>query len=382
MNDQSASIDRAVRSIFSDSDLHANTTGSIANAVVGAVFAAQAGIASIGRAMATALDLNPKHAIKQFDRLLSNSNFDLDRAFHDHIKFVVGSRWKVVVALDWTDYEGGNQHRINLSLTTRHGRATPLLWKSVPHSALKDHRNDYEDELLRQFKRLLPSTVKRVTVLADRGFGDVDLYDMLQHELGFDYVIRFRAGLVVRDEEGTANYGRQWVPSNGRARLLPNAEITNQRYRVPAVVAVKAARMKDSWLLATSLPLKAAEIVSLYGKRFSIEENFRDEKDWRFGLGSRWVNIAREDRRDRLCFVLALACILMTLLGQSGEELGLDRSLRANTVRRRTHSLFRQGREYLRGAIGKLAHAPALLWRRFVLLVAAQPQVAEDWGII
>ena len=33
----------------------------------------------------------------------------------------------------------------------------------------------------------------------------------------------------------------------------------------------------------------------------------------------------------------------MTLLGRAGESLGYDRMLRANTVQRRTHSLFRQG---------------------------------------
>jgi hypothetical protein len=33
----------------------------------------------------------------------------------------------------------------------------------------------------------------------------------------------------------------------------------------------------------------------------------------------------------------------MTLLGAAGESLGMDRHLKANTVKRRTHSLFRQG---------------------------------------
>ena len=36
----------------------------------------------------------------------------------------------------------------------------------------------------------------------------------------------------------------------------------------------------------------------------------------------------------------------MTLLGAAGERLGLDRLLKANTVKYRTHSLFRQGCMY------------------------------------
>ncbi|MGK4001480.1 hypothetical protein WMF31_02570 [Sorangium sp. So ce1036] len=33
----------------------------------------------------------------------------------------------------------------------------------------------------------------------------------------------------------------------------------------------------------------------------------------------------------------------MTLLGAASEEAGLDRYLKVNTVKRRTHSLYRQG---------------------------------------
>ena len=48
-------------------------------------------------------------------------------------------------------------------------------------------------------------------------------------------------------------------------------------------------------------------------------------------------------RRDRLLLVNALAVVLLTLLGAAGESLGLDRLLKSNTSKRRTHSLFRQG---------------------------------------
>ena len=39
----------------------------------------------------------------------------------------------------------------------------------------------------------------------------------------------------------------------------------------------------------------------------------------------------------------AMAIALLTLLGAAGESIGYDRMLKANTVKRRTHSLFRQG---------------------------------------
>lgn len=380
MNDQA--IEHALQSIFSDTDLHARRVLSLSHAVLGAISAAQAGVANIGRAEALVREVNPKHAIKQVDRFLSNDGFEVAVALRDVVRFVLGQRWKVVVSLDWTDYQGGDHHRIALNLVTAHGRATPLAWKTVRHSEMKNRRNLHEDELLRLFKSLLPSTVTRVVVLGDRGFADTKLYDMLTGELGFDFVIRFRGCITVRDESGVARPGSQWVPRNGYALSLPNAEVTGKRFEVAAVVAVKKTRMKEPWLLATSLQLPADDVVALYAKRFTIEENFRDEKDWRFGLGSRWVQIARTDRRDRLCLILALAAILMTLLGKAGEELGLDRLLRANTVKRRTHSLFRQGREYLHGAVGKLRNAAERLWKRFVALVNSQPRVAAEMAVI
>jgi hypothetical protein len=39
----------------------------------------------------------------------------------------------------------------------------------------------------------------------------------------------------------------------------------------------------------------------------------------------------------------AFAVVLLTLLGAAGEALGYDRMLKTNTVKRRVHSLFRQG---------------------------------------
>ena len=63
----------------------------------------------------------------------------------------------------------------------------------------------------------------------------------------------------------------------------------------------------------------------------------------RFGLGLGAVRIADPQRRDRLLLLNAFAVVLLTLLGAAGESLGLDRHLKSNTVKTRSHSLFRQG---------------------------------------
>ena len=68
-----------------------------------------------------------------------------------------------------------------------------------------------------------------------------------------------------------------------------------------------------------------------------------DTKDLRFGMGLSAVHIGDPQRRNRLLLLNAFAAVLLTLLGAAGESLGMDRHLKVNTVKTRTHSLFRQG---------------------------------------
>ncbi len=109
--------------------------------------------------------------------------------------------------------------------------------------------------------------------------------------------------------------------------------------------ALKAAIEREAWwhLAASDGARSAKEIVDLYAKRWTIEPSFRDTKDLRFGMGMAELRIGDPMRRDRLVFLNALAVKLLTLLGAAGESLGMDKDLRTSTVKRRTHSLFRQG---------------------------------------
>jgi hypothetical protein len=106
----------------------------------------------------------------------------------------------------------------------------------------------------------------------------------------------------------------------------------------------KASDMKEPWRLAASDgTLAAPAIIKLYSKRWTIEPSFRDSKDLRFGMGMSALRINDPQRRDRLLLLNAFAILLLTIWGAAGESLGMDRQLRTSTVKRRVHSLFRQG---------------------------------------
>ena len=82
----------------------------------------------------------------------------------------------------------------------------------------------------------------------------------------------------------------------GRAVKLPKARATADHAPASAVVVVHAAKRKEPWRLATSLAeRKTRDIITPYGKRFSMEETFRDENDLPFGLG-RAATVLRSKR--------------------------------------------------------------------------------------
>jgi hypothetical protein len=108
---------------------------------------------------------------------------------------VVGQRDSITVAMDRTEFDADGQATTMLSLLSRHGRATPLVWPTVDKAALKNRSNGYEYQVLVRLAEILPADA-RVRIVADRGFGDHKLYRVLTEELKFDFVIRFRGLLA------------------------------------------------------------------------------------------------------------------------------------------------------------------------------------------
>ena len=374
-------VNRFLTGLF-DGDLHAKRVLSLANATLGVIKTASLAVNTIGQGLALARGLLTKHAIKQVDRLLSNQGIDIDAALRHWIPYVVGPRSSINVAMDWTEFDADGQATIMLSLLTRHGRATPLLWLTVDTATLKNHRNAYEYQVLVRLAEALPADIK-VCIVADRGFGDQKLYRVLTEELKFDYVIRFRGNITVTAADGEARTAAAWVGPGGRARVLRGALVTAERYRVGTVLCVQDKAMKQAWCLATSgTEATAKALTSLYGKRWGIECGFRDTKDLRFGMGMGSIHVSTPARRDRLWLLNALAIALLTLLGAAGEALGYDRYLKSNTAKHRTHSLFRQGCMLyeLIPTMPELRLLPLI--QRFAAMLAELPVFADTFGAV
>jgi len=382
MNRNVITVERAYQLVdeMAGESLHAKRVQSVTNAVVGLVNAVSLSIHAIGAGLAQTSGLNAKHAIKQVDRLLSNPGFNVWELFAHWVPYVIAAAPAIVVALDWTDFDADGHATIAVSLVTAHGRATPLVWMTVKKARLKGRRNRYEHTILIRLHEVLPPGVT-VTVLADRGFGDQTLYGLLT-DLGFAFIIRFRGVITVESRAGEVRPAGAWVPANGQPRLLQAARVTNDRYPVDAVVCVKARGMQEAWCLAVGGgTLTGATAVQWYARRFTIEESFRDTKDPRYGLGLSATHVHDAKRRDRLLLICAMGMTLLTVLGAAGESLGMDRMLKANTVKTRTHSLFRQGCHYYAAIPAMKLELLEPLVRRFGEYLLKQPVFAQAFGL-
>src|ERR1019366_7896147 len=205
-------------------DLHAKRVDALAGATLGVMTGASLGVAMIGQGLAQARGLVTKQSVNQVDRLMSNASIDVWDSFARWVPQQVGDRPDILVAMDWTDFDHDGQSTLVLSLVTGHGRAAPLIWLTVWKEGVATRRNEYEDACLRRLAETAPPGC-RVTILADRGFGDQKLFGFLT-ELGLGYVIRFRGNIRVADATGETRPAAGWVGQSGRARKLRLARVT------------------------------------------------------------------------------------------------------------------------------------------------------------
>jgi len=331
-----------VNSVFGQG-MHLKRVESLANAALGLLHAEELLLHKIGEGLAFAKGLDKKHATKQVDRLLSNKKLDIWQESEAWVPFVVGARNEIMISMDWTDFDADNQSTIAVNLITEHGRATPLLWKSINKSSLKHNRARYEDQILSRLKEILPAHVD-VTVLADRGFADQEFFKFITDVLGFSYIIRIRGTIYITGKDKVTQHAKDWWQTDGHIRTLEKAAVTRNQCPVEKFVCTKQKDMKDAWYLVSDRKdLSGSAIVKYYSKRWRIEPYFRDIKDQRFGMGLASTHISTPERRDRLFFISTIAIAILTLLGAAGESIGFDRKLKVNTVKTRTHSLLRQG---------------------------------------
>ena len=264
------------------------------------------------------------HNLKRVFRFVSNERLRTEtsqevvasrliRQLHHRLRLQPRQYLEVIV--DWTSVW---PYQVLSALVPLEGRAVPVLQWAVEQWAFPGSQNRYEEQFIRSLRRCLPNSWK-VVLVADRGFQRVDFLRCLQQQ-GFSFVVRVKGDAWV-ESSGYAGPLRDYPLNLGQFfKLSPCTYHKTKRY--PLKVALTCTEIEGkvcSWLLATDLGMTASQIVALYRRRFWCEESFRDQKQ-EFALEQ--VRVKQAGRLENLLLGLAIAMLILAILGMRGKKLG------------------------------------------------------------
>jgi hypothetical protein len=338
-------------------------------------------LTAMGQAMPGARLL--RHAIKRCDRLLGNRHLHRERRelFRGLAAKVLKGNRSPVLVLDWTQI--GEQFAGLLAAAPLGGRAIPLYEETHPLKHMG--KREVEARFLDRLAAIVPPGCRPILV-ADAGFRGPFCQAVLAR--GWDFVVRIRARCHVqlRTEAAGGDFHRFYEDATARPKALGWGEFAPRGARTQARFVLlkkkrpskkaqpsKKARPKktrpgkktrltprrprksprcnrlrsgsqlkakrgaiEPWLLATSLShASAATICDLYATRMKIEETFRDTKNPRFGWSLQHARYRSTRRLDNLFLLIALAMLVVMLLGSAAEATNRHLAYQSNTIKTR-----------------------------------------------
>jgi hypothetical protein len=255
---------------------------------------------------------NFEAASRRLTRLLHNTALEPEALAQAHAAALVAQvpgSGVVRLMLDWTSE--GTQHLLVASLLIGR-RALPLYWRAYADGELKDRTKQLE----RAFTQTLiervcaPLCRRRLLLLADRGFADVEFFAQLD-DLGVAFIIRTKASLKVRWQGDWRRLETLRWAGNQRCRALGRLWYNASDPRRYFICQSRARNKKGAWgiwHLVSNRPLTAQLCAAEYARRMAGEQGFRDAKTL---LGFRAAQVADLQAWTRLFTLVALALSLL-----------------------------------------------------------------------
>lgn len=319
-----------------------------------------------------------KHKIKRVDRFLGNWHVhrELPLLYSELlVQPLLTSLDRLVIAVDWSGCCTPDYHVLRASLLYQ-GRAIPLYNKVVPEAL---HESEVVQSLLLDELHKMIGDDKTVWIVTDGGFKTPWFTKV--RSLGWDYVGRVRGRIHCQlgeadwqDIKGLHRHVRVQPRYRGAGLLGKTSETqcathfytVKQRLQgrhAPRVRYPDAERryqqlQREPWVIVTSLAGGqglARPLVNLYKKRMQIEQNFRDDKNPRWGFAWRYSRTRDAARISVLCLIASLATLVLWLVGFAAEQLHWQRRFQANTVKdKRVLSYLSLAKQLLRQVPEKL----------------------------
>ncbi len=282
---------------------------------------------------------------RRFSRWLQNSRINVQRLYSPIIQTAL-SQWgsPEIVLIEDTTMLWNRYCVIRVSVRYR-GRAVPVAWRVIEHKSSSVSFEVYE-HLLRRASRLLPKGAK-VRFMADRGFADTKLLHYLENDLQWHYRIRVKNDMWVLRPGKALCQLKQFHLNLGEAILLQGVKITKLNpYGLVNLALARDPISCELWYIVSSEPT-SLQTFREYGERFDIEEEFLDEKSNGFQLEQSLIRSSIA--LSRLCLVLAVATLFLTVQGQQVVASGKRRQVDCHTFR--GNSYLRLGWEWVKGVL-------------------------------
>lgn len=300
-----------------------------------------------------------KHRIKSVDRLLGNRHLHGERLevyrrlTHELLK---GSS-RPVILVDWSDGHPGRKWLLLRAAVAVQGRALTVYEEAHPKAALGNAR--VHREFLDALESVLPAHCCPILV-TDAGFRG-PWFRQVQAR-GWDWVGRIRGRVYCRPRATGAWVRASTLHRRARAKAQLFADSVlyqNRPLQCDLYLVKKYRRMRgrprrrqglaalarycrrtyaEPWLLAVSDGLRDLEpeqVVSVYAKRMTIEESFRDLKSHRWGFAGRYARSASMERIQVLLLIATLAVFVSWVVGVAAKARHWGAKFQANTERRR-----------------------------------------------
>ena len=316
----------------------------------------------LGRGLKSLSKTTVKNDIKRADRLIGNVHLHSERVcFYTHMaEKLIGDEQHPIVLIDWSPIEGQAMLQVLRASIPMGGRALTLYERVHPESEINTQKA--HQSFLDALALILPEGCQPI-IVTDAIYRAPWFNAVEQKSWYWIGRVRGRVCLSRDGEQWQSAY--QWFKQakQGKSDYLGSVLYgKTAKFGCHAVLYKRKAKRRkakkkrggvsqrttdkihekearEPWLLVFKLPdkymNKTKTAVKLYTQRMQIEENFRDTKNNKLGIGLEVVNSKCAKRFENLLLIAALMLFLLWCIGYTAVLKGMQYSLQANTIRHR-----------------------------------------------
>jgi len=262
------------------------------------------------------LQSSAKAREQRLGRLLHNPRLTPEILIPLHVALVLGiqSLGTVPLILDQTTVRGIQTLLVGAIFE---GRVLPVAFSCFTYSTIRKSQNILEHALIVAVMSCFPPKTRPLLIM-DRGYARAALIVQLLTE-GIPFLVRAKSNVLVylRGRPQALCRFRLKLGQPQRYRVLYQS-----RKKVPLdLIIFRGKGYRETWylLVPRDFPLTTQEIVTLYAKRMSIEQGFRD---WKTHLGVRGLIFRSVDPAPyltRMLLAFSLCYLICLALGATEE---------------------------------------------------------------